>query len=151
MTDRRVTLVPPPQVDRDRKTDPPLPTDKAPPEDLLGFAETVGARFNSIDGVLAESAVKIDALYEVMMGVVMPNGHRSGGIVDAIEDIRSYVATVAANSELILEKHREYVNEVARVHQENVALKFDVRDLQTRLDKFDSQHPGPNGSTHSDE
>lgn len=150
MTERRVTLVPPP-VDRERKTDPPLPTDKAPPPKLLELAETVGARFNSTDEVIAEIALKVDAIYDLLMGAVEPNGSRSGGIVEAIQEINASLSLLAANSDLVVKKHREYVNEVARVHQENVVLKLDVRALQTRLDKLDSQHPGPNGATHSEE
>lgn len=147
MSDRHATIPPPP--DRTRQTDPPLPTDKAPPE-ILQLSEQVALTISSIEsrlGRIEDGMAKVSEVHELLMGG-FKDGKRVGSIIDALHETNNRLGVLSVNSELMLEKHREYVNEVSRVHHENIQLKIAVRELEARLDRVDSERPLPNGNGH---
>lgn len=94
----------------------------------------------------AERQVK--ELHELLMGGVK-DGKRVGSIIDALHRLDTHLAVIALNSELVLEKHRDYVNEVARVHQENIMLKQKFAELRVDVARLQSALGDASGSKNS--
>jgi hypothetical protein len=127
MTDRQSTITPPP--DRDRTTDRPLPTDKAPPE-FVTLSEHVVDKFDSLDKKLDSVLTHMQKLIDV-------------GLAKAFDEIQLNLAAIKKNSEMALERHTKYVNEVTRVHQENLSMRADLNEHDARLMLLESDRDEP--------
>lgn len=159
MTDppkRPSTMRPPP--DRDRKTDPPMATDRAPPDDLLEMAGNVYPRLAAIE----EKLKKLDQLHELLMGTPPkePGGKGSPSIVTELHRIISIMSAIGLNTESVAEQQKtlpklmaqELANKFAAMFQDDIAaLKEADKTLLARIDKLaeSAGATGPNGSKHS--
>lgn len=93
-----------------------------------------------VETQLGDLTSKVDAILAHMKTLI------DVGLGQAFHDLNKHLTVIKANSELVLERHAGYANEVARVHQENVSIRFDVEDHETRIGRLESDRPpGPNG------
>lgn len=126
-------MVPPP-IDREKKTDPPpseLP--KAPSPDALSFSAGHARRLSAIE----ERLGKLDELHAILTGAASdPDGKSRPAVLDAILEMNKRLAIIQGNSEIIVAKHKEYVDEVARVHHENVLLRRDFHKQSDELEEI---------------
>lgn len=127
MTDRpgrTSTMVPPP--DRERKTDPPMPTEPAPPEGLLGLSENVLPRLDAIETSVRDVNAhlsKLDVLHALL------------------GEMNEHLTIIKENSKSILDGHAKYVNEVSRVHKENGDIRATLNEHDARLMLLESDYP----------
>jgi hypothetical protein len=109
MTDppkRHSTITPPP--DRARRTDPPLPTDPAPPESLLLLAENVLPRLIATEVAVTEMngrLSKLDEIHALLMGAApeQPGGRARPSIVSELHQMNNHASAIGVNTELVAE------------------------------------------------
>jgi hypothetical protein len=165
MTDRPErpsTMVPPP--DREKTTDRPLPTDRAPPEDLLKLSENVFTRLGEVEdavkrlaSVLAHQTAKVDELHALLHGTPRKKGGKpERNIVSALHDLTGKIAVAGANAELVAEQQKTLpqilaeavANKVVELFQGELHAQSDrIKALEARVDELSV--PGPNGRGHS--
>ena len=161
MTDRPErpqTIVPPP--DREKTTDPPLPTDRAPPEDLLLLAENVFERIGAIEDtqrrvecIIVEKFAKLDEIHALLFGTPSkPDGRPMKNIVSALHELSGTVAVAGANAELVAELQKslpqrlapELANKLLGLFQGELhAQDARIKVLEARVDALTVA--GPNG------
>jgi hypothetical protein len=121
--------------------------EKLTPEEVMAI---VGERLAGIETVLMAVKEDVEELHDLLLGIPHPKvkslsskGGRIGGIGQVFHDWNQFLTVIMANSETMLANHSTYVNEVSRVHQENVAIaerlsvvERENRRLERELDRL---------------
>lgn len=160
MTDRPITIVPPP-IDREKKTDPPKVSDNPPPE-FVTVADKHGARLTAIEAQLIKINTrldKVDELHALLMGAPPsePGGKPRPSIISALHDLVAPIAVAGANSEMVAEQQKTLpeliaetvANKVVALYQAEIRALREADDaLLTRIEALDERAgiAGTNGN-----
>lgn len=168
MTDRPErpsTITPPPN--RERSTDRPVATDRAPPEDLLQLSENVFTRLGNVEDTVkrVEAAItekfgKLDELYALLVGAAAHAGKKPRpNIITALHDLTGKVGVAGTNAELVADQQKTlpqliaqelaskfiaiYQEEIRGLHVADNSALDRIKRLEERIDEL--AEPGPNG------
>jgi hypothetical protein len=150
--DRTNTIPPPPpadeddtEPDRERDTDPPGPGEEEEGKPALRLSEQVALQLLEFEDALKAQLVrldKLDKLHDLLIGVTVdPKTGKKATIFEALHTMSGTLDEIKKNQEKVLANHREYVDEVHRVHNDNVRFRVKLKEHDARLDKIESSLP----------
>jgi len=154
MNDRNNTIPPPPNPDRERDTDRPNGSEHAASNgdsvriEGVRISEQVALRLDVFDQNLKalreefERLNKLDELHALLTSVqVDTDSDRKVTVLDVLLEMNAKLVAVKANSEVTLERLKQYVNEVIRVHDDNKRIELELAEHSLKLAKIESKLP----------